>query len=491
MRDLQLEFVCNPVTARWLRILNSIERVESFTIVKLSEEMKVTQRTLITDISFLKKHFANSASFVYANNRYEFREADRLLYQDLKQQLLKDEILFDIMSNIFYGELDTVVELSDYLNYSESTVRRLLLVAQEALKQYELSLSYNPINIVGEEKNIRRFFFDFYYEGEETTHTLHPPSSLFNDISENISNNIDDYELGTGCTISAFYYILYITMERNRRGYKVSMPNELNEVIFREKDFKTLCRFQSLIESKYGVFLSKDEFSWVHFQLLTRRPLDQAYLENIFYNRFNLWPQIDEVAKKFLSSKRIEKSQKEILIPFIKSFFLSRKLNDYISPVSNKLLSEEIVSVETNSIEELKKNYLFLTKYNPTLALSENFLYDVAVCLTLYSQILFRYHAPSLNILFLIEGDYLVVQYIRTQAKLLLGSKHNVKFVKIFELSEKMFLKPNIDLLITNYSVYVSDFNLTKDYILLKQVPDRKDWRRILDKINYLAENPL
>ncbi|WP_373193621.1 hypothetical protein [Enterococcus sp. RIT-PI-f] len=192
-----------------------------------------------------------------------------------------------------------------------------------------------------------------------------------------------------------------------------------------------------------------------------------------------------------MASKRIEKSQKEILIAFIKSFFLSRKLSDYISAISNKLLNEGIVSVETNSIEELKKNFLFLTKYNPILALSENFLYEVAVCLTLYSQILFRYHAPSLNILFLIEGDYLVVQYIRTQAQLLLGSKHNVKFVKIFELSEKMFLKPNIDLLITNYSVYVSDFNLTKDYILLKQVPDRKDWRRILDKINYLAENPL
>lgn len=490
MRELQIKFVSNPVTVRWLRILNFIEREESFTIVKLSEILKVSQRTLITDIGFLKKHFARSANFSFNSNRYKFIEKERMLYQEQKQQLLKNEILFDIMGNIFYGELETVAELADYFNYSESTLRRFLSIAQKAIEEYDLKLKYNPVTILGKEQNIRRFFFDFYYEGEETSHTLHPPADLYTVMSKKISENIDDHELGTGCTISAFYYILYITMERSRQGYNVSLPEELKEVAYREKDFKELFSFQSLIESKYGVFLSKEEFSWIHYQLLTRRTLDKNEMEDLFYERFNLWPELDVIAMDFFTQNQVDKKREAILSPFIKSFFLSRKLNDSISPVLNKLMDEEKSSVISKNLDELRKNIQFLNKHQAILQLSDKYFDDVAISLTLYSRILLRYYAPARNILFLIEGDYYIVQYIRTQAQQLLGNWHNIQFVKISNLTESYLKNTHVDLLVTNYSVYVSDFNLTKDYILLKQVPDSKDWRRVIDKLNYLAENP-
>lgn len=78
------------------------------------------------------------------------------------------------------------------------------------------------------------------------------------------------------------------------------------------------------------------------------------------------------------------------------------------------------------------------------------------------------------------EGDSLIVQYIQAQAQQFLGYRHTIRYLKIEELTEQQLNDSEVDLLITNYSPYVSDYRFTKDYILMKQVPDRQDWRRVL-----------
>lgn len=488
MREFQLKFISNTVTVRWFRILNMIEREESFTIGLLSEILNVSNRTLITDISLLKKHFEQSASFTFVGNRYQFIETDRTLYEEQKQELIKDEILFDIIGNIFYGELETLAEVADRFSYSESTLRRFLQLAQKVLTAYDLQLKYNPITFVGKEPNIRRFFFDFYYEGEETIHTLHPPADLYEILREKISENIMDYELGTGCTISAFYYILYITMERSRQGHSIALPKKLKEIVSRENDFKRLFSFQSFIKENYGIFLTKEEFTWIHLQLLTRRTLDQADVETYFYERFCLWPEIDTVVANFFTINQMDHVLEKTVEPFIKSFFLTKKLNDSISPVLNKLMEEEKKLVIDNNPQQLMNHVQFLTKQNIHLELSHAYIEDVAISLTLYTQLIKRYYAPKKKVLFLIEGEYYIVQYIRTQIKHLLSNRHAVEFVTIHNLTGDYLKNPAIDLLITNYSVYVSDFNLINNYILLKKIPDKKDWQRVLNKLNELDE---
>jgi hypothetical protein len=46
-------------------------------------------------------------------------------------------------------------------------------------------------------------------------------------------------------------------------------------------------------------------------------------------------------------------------------------------------------------------------------------------------------------------------------------------------------LKGNaIDLVVTNYSEYLSEFILSTDYLLLKAIPDYQDWQRVIEKID-------
>lgn len=487
MRELQLKFISNTVIARWFRILNVIEREQTFTIVKLSEQLEVSQRTLITDIGNLKLHFEESARFISHSNRYMFEETDRLLYQEQKQALLADEVLFEIIGNIFYGEVETLTALADYYNYSESTLRRFLVLAQKALIDYDLEVSFTQVTIIGKEENIRKFFFDFYYEGAQTPHTLHPPKDLHELLVEELSEHLGDYELGTGCTVSAFYYLLYITMERSRQGLKITLPTQLKIIDYQERDFRLLYSLQEAIEQRYDVRVSKEEFCWLHYQVISRRTLDRKDQELLFYERFNQWPELHTIATTFLYEMGVSQCEQDQLAPFLHTFFLTRKYNDQISPVLNKLMVEEKISVIKNYSVELKKAMQFLDKHKKNLSLSESYFEDVAVSLTLYSHILFHYYAPKRTILFLLEGDHLMMQSARAQAQQLLGYRHHIRYLKIEELTEAQLKNEDIDLLVTNYSPYVSDYSLTKDYVLMKQVPDRQDWARVLDKLNSLV----
>lgn len=43
MRELQLQFISDSVTVRWLRILNIVEREQRFTLIDLSKRLNVSQ----------------------------------------------------------------------------------------------------------------------------------------------------------------------------------------------------------------------------------------------------------------------------------------------------------------------------------------------------------------------------------------------------------------------------------------------------------------
>jgi len=167
MRELQLKFITNTITERWMRILNVIEQQNIFTIVGLSQQLGVSKRTILKDVSELKTYFEKSAIFESNTTGYFFKEKNRRLYHEDKEALLQSEIWFEIISDIFYGELVSVGELADRYNYSESTMLRSVAQIKELLKEYQLSLSLKPVDLVGKEGNIRKFFLIFFMKGNQ------------------------------------------------------------------------------------------------------------------------------------------------------------------------------------------------------------------------------------------------------------------------------------------------------------------------------------
>ncbi|MGH1812413.1 helix-turn-helix domain-containing protein [Enterococcus entomosocium] len=104
MRELQIAFITNAEIRRTMRILTILEREQQFTIVELSERLTISQRTMIKDIQSIKNYFGDSISLVSQHKGFYFEERNRLTYYEKKEQLLEQEVLFEIIESIFYGE---------------------------------------------------------------------------------------------------------------------------------------------------------------------------------------------------------------------------------------------------------------------------------------------------------------------------------------------------------------------------------------------------
>lgn len=384
MRDLQLQLIHNRSTARRFKLLAIIEREQFVTIQYIATKLGASQRTILTDFHMLKEHFGKSAKFNSSNNGYHFSELDTTTYNQKKQTLLDKEPLYDIISNIFYGELDTLEDTAIYLNYSTGSLRRILQSAQPVLRQYGLAFQINPIKIIGDEIAIRKFFFDFYYEGAQTPHTLHPPKGFHSLFLQQLSDVENQIELDTGVGIASFYYRIYIAFERYRQGYRLVLPKKLEKVISQESDFSRLLSFINTLGETYGYALSKTEVIENHADILK--------------------------------------------VPF---------------------------------------------KYRA----------GVAAKLTAFSGLLSHSYTHPKIIYFILEGDALTRQSIIFKAKQLFEKDHHLTFLPIWHLSKEMFKKKHIDLIVTNYSPYITDYLVSYPYVLISDQPKAKDWQMICSRL--------
>ncbi|THE12066.1 M protein trans-acting positive regulator [Enterococcus hirae] len=485
MRELQLSFISNKPTIRLFNTLNYIERNRSFTIGELAEQNDASYRTTANDIKYLKEYFKDSALFTSTSNGYIFQEIERSLYKERKKQLLENELLFKLVEDIFYGRLERIDELAYQYNYSESAFRRLLMKCNPILKSYGLKWVSNPLTISGSEASLRKFFKDFFYEGVETPYSVlvdqRLPDLILNKVADKLS--IDTYEVATGTTPTSFYYNFFITLIRVGQGCGVTIPKKILERVYEEKDFLLISSVSKEIEMVFGIHLSKEEFAWVYLVTMCDRTFNYEKFEKNFFEQFNLWPEITKMTEIFLNERKIPVNKHAQLAIFLKSFLLSIKIKDTIDPVLNKVMFDILDEIVSDNTEDYERNYRFLQGHKKTFAISETYMRDICISLTLYSDMLLDYYESSKKVYFLLEGNHLAYQSIRIKALKLFGNKHELTFVPIQSLTRDKLNAENIDLIVTNYSRYIADFINDIDYILVKDVPDEQDWSNISNQL--------
>lgn len=264
MKNLQLKFIVDPSIVRWFRIINQFERNQLATKGELAKSNHVSERTIQTDVNKMKDYFSESVQFVSTKSGYSFQKERPVLFLKQKEQLLENEILFELLGNVFYGELEDMTELIDRFHLSEATFRRYLKQIQPVLEEYGLELSLYPLDLKGEEANIRKFFKDFYYEGEMTPHTLVPPRDLHELVQATFYDKFEYFSIGTGTSPAEFYYSLYIAIERVRQGKTIAIPQGLIERVIASENFRLMYSLKEAIQTNYQVALSEEEFCWLY-----------------------------------------------------------------------------------------------------------------------------------------------------------------------------------------------------------------------------------
>lgn len=484
MRDLQLAFISNRTTSRLFKILSIIERNRFFLIGELAERIQVTERTIANDVRYMREYFGESIELISGNSGFVFKEAKPSVYQKLKQDLLANECLFEIIGNIFYGKFFGVDELADHYHFSESSFRRMLFKSNNVLEGYDLQWASNPLTIEGSEANLRKFFKDFYYEGIDTEYTVSPDPAVNELILTQLEGKLGNYGIGSGTTPAAYYYTYFIAITRAGLGYTISLPEELKNKAYEADDFLLMYSLKDAIEQLYEIALPKEEFAWIHLVTLCMRTLDREEQEQRFYTHFHQGEAVASLTKAFLHMHGLTEENNPSITAFMRSFFLSRHINHRISPALNKEMNDLKEMVLHSDSETYQANFEFLREQGTKLYQDSRFLEDICVSLTIYSDLILDIYAPKKNIYFLLEGDHFICQYIRTRVTQQFGMKHTLTFLPLQSLSPEILQATDVDLVVTNYSRYVLDYINNTDYLLLKEVPDDQDWHQLEKKID-------
>ncbi|MBW9323880.1 HTH domain-containing protein [Enterococcus casseliflavus] len=486
MQYLQLKFIVDQTLVRLFKILNILERTQLTTKSELAEYVNVSERTVLNDINKLKDYFLGSIKISSTNMGYSFELEDAILFLKQKEHLLQNEVLLELLGNIFYGESDEFADLTERFHLSETTLRRYIKQIEPVFEEYELRLTLSPIDLKGNEANIRKFFKDFFYEGNTTPQTLVPPQDLHEFVRKSISDEIPRISIGTGTSPVEFYYSLYIAIERSRQGNKVTIPQKLVDRVIKGNNFQIIYLLQPVIKEHYNVELSTMEFCWLYLITICKRPLDRVDHDMVFCEQLQLQNSFDTLTKEYLRTSFPELQYTDAYW-VVQAFFYSRNINHLITPVQNKIMFEVIESTKHEYSQIYIKNYLYLEGSLADLGLTSMCLEDISASLTL---LIVRLQEQLLQkrkkVFFLLEGDLYTCQNIKARAIYCFGDRHDLFFITIQMLTNEFLGQESIDLVVTNYSDYLYEYTVNTDFLLIKLVPDNQDWQLLFRKIDPL-----
>lgn len=483
MKDFQLRFITNKETIRWLKILNAFERSANQSTKELALLTASSSRTIVADITEIRERFAGTFYIEATPFGYNTFKPNAVAYLERKRALLTDEPLFKMIEGIFYHEIKSLGEWSEQLHISESSLIRYVKNCQKVLTPYAVSLSVNPVDLIGDEAAIRCFFHDFYYESEITPHTIQPSVAVqqvaFTLKKEHFFSTYPSISLGD------FIYTVYITIERYMNGSQISMNSHYLQRMCAQASFRSFETINRTIEEKIGVKLPETELLFLYVLMMSRRSLIDEAGEALFVAENQPNESITEAAALFLTEIEPNSPNKTRDSLFIRSFFTTLYMREQLTPAANQTIGDIHDSVAANFPQQLAKYRVFFQEYGKQIIGGKTSYENCAVLMVLYIDSLKElYWEQFRTIAFLLEGNAIVCQNIQATAMRYLGRFQTLYFPNALELDHAYIKENKIDLVVTNYSEYMDDLLVGQPAILFQAIPDANDWNRLLQEIN-------
>lgn len=484
MKNFQLSFVTNKSTARWLQILNSFEKSEICSASSLAEITGSTTRTIGKDIGGINEYFAGLVQISSTNQGYLFELNDYPNYEKQKALLLANEPLFLLLEHIFMGELKSIDEWADCLFLSKSTLSKYLQRIHQQLTHFELTLTLDPVDIVGEEADIRNFFCTFFYETDSTPHTVFPSVAVQKVVNE-ISGMFEKNSYHTA-SFSQYSYLLHISIERFLQGQTVTVKDELYHALRHSIQLMHFQRINEVIEKYFDFQFTHDELVFLFVSIITKRKLQPVIVEQKFCLSYNHWPKIRELTNSFYQLLNVPTTNQKNDLILIESFFTTAKLRECLSTSANRNIYDVNVFIQKTFPKEFAFYQRFLENSPFYRELySAQYLTDFCANLVIYIEsVRERYWFPRKNIAFIFEGNHHIVQYIEGWSNRYFSRSHQVFYPDSGEVTPQYLKQNQIDLLVTNYAEHAAAFRNIVECIVFKTIPTSSDWNRLLERIN-------
>lgn len=350
----------------------------------MSQGTGFNERTLLTDIKNLRLYFSDCLVIETARADYRFQLIDPQKYAKEKRTLIASEPLFVIVESILVNKLLSFEEWADRLFLSESSMRRHLLHLSKVLKSYQLEISLNPVDLIGEEVNIRKFFKDFYYEADEISPFSLEPFVEIDELLRVIEENLHHAASGTDTLPTDFYYKFYIMIQRSGKKNYLNLSKLENMDWRSDVNYQYFLSLKPKIRNYYGFEILDQELLGLYLFSICKRTIDSPLKEQVFVQQFNLWLNLKVLTETFLQDYApfLLGPQYPAAI-LIESFFTSVNYLHLIGPIMNKNIREVNEYAQVLYQEKYHRTLSILNEHWELLGIDSPYQEDIAVSLVL------------------------------------------------------------------------------------------------------------
>lgn len=134
---------------------------ESFLLNTLS----ITKKTLLKAVTELNQRLGPGATIHYQCGHLHLSADEAFNLNAVIATYMEDSLIHHFMTQLFYGEKISVPALAEKFQVSVSTIYRQIQSANELLKNYDLRIRSHFLELIGNEADIRLFFYYYFWSG--------------------------------------------------------------------------------------------------------------------------------------------------------------------------------------------------------------------------------------------------------------------------------------------------------------------------------------
>lgn len=279
---------------------------EPIFLTNLSKKTDESIRTIKSDLAFFRKEIDNFTIESSANGVQLFFKKNKG-FKSCVEKALKNSISYQLLEAIFWDETKSVNEWSEELSVSLSSLYRSISDINNLLNKFDIQLETNPCKLVGNEKYIRYFAYQYF---NERYSPIERPTKFLTE--KTIDDFLDFFIKISQIPIDLAYYNIFkivvsVNLVRFKNGHLIDTKNLTTNFEDIIDDLEKFNKFFLAFETNIGVKVNnelilqlftpyiQETFSLSYERLIEKSKKNQKLKSEVEYlNKF-----IDELSFKY------------------------------------------------------------------------------------------------------------------------------------------------------------------------------------------------
>jgi transcriptional antiterminator len=495
MDSLFFVLIENKQLKRQMQLLELLYDADGMvSINEISCQLGITRKTVINDVETLIDKLPEDIHIIR-----ERRGCVKLLRQkdfsieDFIRDLVKETVIYRILDSIFHGTKKNIKQWEKELFISNTSLRHKINYANRILKHFQLKLSSYTVELIGNEVDIRFFYYTFFKEFRDLFVTQNQDDEyveIFTQIISGVNKaNIPVLSLGH------FPITLWMTVVKERllNGNYITLNPELVQKISKRKSFLIVKNvYEKVLEKNYQIIdLPLEESIFAYITCLHCVEYKTHKNTTPFFTLEEETETLDKInlfLKNTIHEFHVDESQYNSFIDTHQAFLANMNLLSQQSELFQYCPSQLKKHIKSTHPVIYEKWINILKNKNSKLLFPICLMDDLCVTLTmLTTSFLLEQSSKIKHILLSFRGDLCYTNYFKAICKKLITDTIKCTYMNDSIIDQHIIDELKIDLFVSNYNDHITIKRCKK--LQLSYIPTGLEWLSLKNHILDLEIN--